>query len=116
RISDDSKMSICNIKLVVCSLKTEDLLRKIGLPSRDLAELPTSTKRFQDGAQYRIEIPSVESPEQLRRVVEMADQYEIPLHRVSQGSGVLLLTDKEVEQMAEIGRSERIEVSLFTGP
>jgi hypothetical protein len=41
-------------------LKTEDLLRKIGLPSRDLAELPTWTKRFPDGAQYRIEIPSVE--------------------------------------------------------
>ena len=109
-------MSICDIKVVVCSLKTEDLLKKIGLPPRDLSELPTSTKRFPDGAQYRIEIPSVESPEQFHRVVEMAETYEIPLHRVSQGSGVLLLTDKEVEQMADIGRSEGIEVSLFTGP
>jgi len=97
-------------------LKTEDVLKRMGLPSRDLADLPSSAKRFPDGAQYRIEIPSVESPEQLRRVVERAEEYSIPLHRVSQGSGVVLLTDREVEQMAEIGRSERIEVSLFTGP
>lgn len=97
-------------------LKTEDLLKKIGLPSCDLADLPTSTKRFPDGARYRIEIPSVESPEQFRRVVERAEEYEIPLHRISQGSGVLMLTDREVEQMVEIGRAERIEVSLFTGP
>lgn len=97
-------------------MKTEDSLKKIGLPSRDLAELPDSPKRFPDGAQYRIEIPSVESPEQFHRVVEKAEEYEIPLHRISQGSGVLLLTDKEIEQMVETGRSERIEVSLFTGP
>lgn len=97
-------------------MKTEDSLKKIGLPSRDLAELPSTTKRFPDGGQYRIEIPSVESPEQFRRVVEKAEEYEIPLHRISQGSGVILLTDKELEQMAEIGRAEKIEVSLFTGP
>jgi hypothetical protein len=97
-------------------LKTEDFLEGIDLPSRDLAELPDSAKRFPDGAQYRIEIPSVESPEQLRRVVEKAEEYAIPLHRVSQGSGVMLLTDREIEQMVEIGRSEKIEVSLFTGP
>ncbi len=97
-------------------MKTEDLLKKIGLPARDPAGLPTSTKTFPDGSQYRIEIPSVESPEQLRRVVERADEYEVPLHRISQGSGVMMLTDREVEEMVEIGRSERIEVSLFTGP
>jgi len=97
-------------------LKTEDLFKKMGLPARDLADLPASGKRFPDGAQYRIEIPSVESPEQLRRVVERAEEYEIPVHRISQGSGVMMLTDREVEEMAEIGRSERIEVSLFTGP
>jgi hypothetical protein len=97
-------------------LKTEDLLKKIGLPARDPSEVPDSDKRFPDGAQYRIEIPSVESPEQFQRVIEKAEEYDIPLHRISQGSGVILLTDRELEKMAEIGRSERIEVSLFTGP
>jgi hypothetical protein len=96
--------------------RTRSFLKKIGLPEGDLAALPSSTKRFPDGAQYRIEIPSVESPEQLRKVIEKAEEYEVPVHRISQGSGVMMLTDTEIEEMAEIGRSERIEVSLFTGP
>src|SRR5690348_15286462 len=96
--------------------RTRSFLKKVGLPEGDLAGLPGSRKRFPDGAQYRIEIPSVESPEQLRKVIEKAEEYEVPVHRISQGSGVMLLTDREIEQMAEIGRSERIEVSLFTGP
>lgn len=97
-------------------MDTDNFLRKLGLPPHDLHGLPDSPKRFPDGAQYRIEIPSVESPEQFRRVVERAEEYEVPLHRISQGSGVMLLRDREVEEMVEIGRSERIEVSLFTGP
>jgi len=35
-------------------------LAGLGLPDRDLGELPTSARRFADGAQYRVEIPSVE--------------------------------------------------------
>ncbi len=96
--------------------KTRSFLRRLGLPDRDLAGLPSTPKRFPDGAQFRIEIPSVESPEQLRRVIEKAEELEVPVHRISQGSGVMLLTDKEIEEMVEIGRSEKIEVSLFTGP
>lgn len=96
--------------------KTRSFLRRLGLPDRDLAALPSTPKRFPDGAQFRIEIPSVESPEQLRRVIEKAEELEVPVHRISQGSGVMLLTDKEIEEMVEIGRSEKIEVSLFTGP
>jgi hypothetical protein len=33
-------------------------LVSIGLPPGDLHGLPTSEKRFPDGAQYRVEIPS----------------------------------------------------------
>ena len=45
-------------------------LAGLGLPDRDLGELPTSAKRFRDGAQYRVEIPSVEGPEPFRAVVD----------------------------------------------
>src|SRR4029453_6731259 len=43
-------------------------LTALGLPDRDLGELPNSARRFGDGAQYRIEIPSVEGPEPFRAV------------------------------------------------
>jgi hypothetical protein len=86
------------------------------LPERDLFELPESTKRFPDGAQYRVEIPSTEGPGCLRAVVEEAKRLNVVVHRVSQGSGVFMLTDRELDEMASLGRSARIELSLFARP
>jgi hypothetical protein len=96
--------------------KTRELIGKLGFPPGDLHELPTSTKRFPDGAQYRVEIPSVEGPASFEAVIEACKKYGVLLHRVSQGSGIMLLTDEELEEMSAIGRREKIEVSLFVGP
>src|SRR5438874_2422504 len=52
--------------------ETRDFLRSIGLPPRDLNELPDSEKRFPDGAQYRLEIPSTEGPRCLEAVLDEA--------------------------------------------
>jgi len=52
--------------------KTREFLQGLGLPPGDLYELPTSAKRFPDGAQYRVEIPSVEGPRALAAVLEEA--------------------------------------------
>ena len=43
-------------------MSIRDGLEQLGLPPTDLYELPTSEKRFPDGAHYRIEIPSTEGP------------------------------------------------------
>jgi hypothetical protein len=91
-------------------------LAGLGLPDRDLGELPTSGKRFADGAQYRVEIPSVEGPAPFRAVVEAAAERDLRVHRISQGSGMLLLTDDEIREMVALGRERGIEVCLFVGP
>jgi hypothetical protein len=96
--------------------QTRDLIEKLGFPSSDCHDLPSSTKTFPDGAQYRVEIPSVEGPASFEAVVKACEEYGVTIHRVSQGSGIMLLTDDELEQMAEIGRLENLEVSLFAGP
>ncbi|HXF98585.1 MAG TPA: hypothetical protein VNJ46_08240 [Gaiellaceae bacterium] len=72
--------------------------------------------RFADGVRYRIEIPSVEGPEVLRAVLEEAERRGVPVRRVSQGSGVWMLTDAEIREMAELGAAAGVEVSLFLGP
>jgi len=95
---------------------TRDFLMSMGLPSGDAHDLPSSEKRFPDGGQWRIEIPSVEGPNALRAVFEQADALDVPIHRVSQGSGVMLVTDDELDDMAALGRSRGIEISLFVGP
>jgi len=92
------------------------LLSELGLPTSDRYDLPTSPLRFPDGAHYRIEIPSVEGPAAMAAVLEAARQHGVTIHRVSQGSGMMLLTDAELREMARLGAEHRIEVSLFVGP
>jgi hypothetical protein len=96
--------------------KATQLLRDLNLPEGDRYDLPSSPRRFPDGAHYRIEIPSVEGPAAMAAVIEAAQQHGITLHRVSQGSGMMLLTDAELREMARLGAQHRIEVSLFVGP
>lgn len=96
--------------------ETHRFLEAAGLPSRDPGELPASSKRFPDGAQYRIEIPSVEGPGAFEAVLAAAKEFDVRIHRISQGSGIMLLTGDEIREMALLGRDHRMEVSLFVGP
>ncbi|MCY4064097.1 MAG: U32 family peptidase [Chloroflexi bacterium] len=93
-----------------------NFLQSKGYPPSDLRDLPTSQKRFPDGAQYRIEIPSTEGPRALAAVLEAAQRYGVTIHRVSQGSGIWMLTDDEIREMCRLGAEAGIEVSLFVGP
>src|SRR5579863_9478620 len=95
---------------------SRDFLESMGLPGGDPAAAPTSAKRFPDGGQYRIEIPSTEGPRALEAVLSEADRRKVPVHRVSQGSGIMLMTDGEISEMLDIGRKAAIEVNLFIGP
>ena len=96
--------------------QTRETLEKHGWPGADPRDCPASAKRFPDGAQYRIEIPSTEGPRAFRAVLEEAAARRAPVHRVSQGSGIMLLTDDEIREMAALGREHSIEVNLFVGP
>jgi len=96
--------------------ETRDFLAALGLPTSDAFDLPTSGTRFPDGAHYRVEIPSVEGPRALAAVLEEAERQSVLIQRVSQGSGIMLLTDAEIREMARLGHDAGIEVSLFVGP
>ena len=96
--------------------ESRELLEQLGYPSSDFQELPTSDKRFPDGAQYRIEIPSVEGPEALKATLEEIDRLGLTIHRVSQGSGIMLQTDEEIKEMCELTAERGMELSLFVGP
>src|SRR5436305_13138487 len=97
-------------------METRDFLASIGLPRGDLHELPDSLKRFPDGAHYRIEIPSTEGPRCLEAVLEEAARLDVTVHRISQGSGVFMLTDEELDELARLAMDAPVEVSLFARP
>ena len=96
--------------------KTKNFLKKIGLPTGDSSEFNNTDKRFPDGAQYRFEIPSVEGPRCLKTVIDEALKYKLTIHRVSQGSGIMLMTDHEIKEMLKMAKDHQMEVSLFVGP
>ena len=75
-----------------------------------------SPLRFPDGAHCRIEIPSTESPRALQVVLEEALARKVPIHRTSQGSGIMLMTDDEIREMVALGKAAEIEMNLFVGP
>jgi len=96
--------------------KTRRFLASLGFPPGDAHDLPSSPLRFADGAHYRVEIPSVEGPRVLAAVLEEAQRLSVTVSRVSQGSGILMLTDAEIREMCRMARDARIEVCLFVGP
>ncbi len=95
---------------------TRNFLSRLGFPPGEYHHLPTSPKRFADGAQYRVEIPSVEGPACFKAVLDACREYGVEIQRVSQGTGIMLLTDQEILEMARLGKEHRLEVSLFVGP
>jgi hypothetical protein len=52
----------------------------------------------------------------LRAVLEQAAAIGLRIDRVSQGSGIMLLSDDELDELAVLGREHDVEVCLFLGP
>jgi hypothetical protein len=92
------------------------ILERLGLQDPRQPRPLSSSRAFPDGGAYRVEIPSVEGPGPLAAVLETAAKYELTVHRVSQGSGVMLLTDAEIEEMVQSCAGAQVELCLFLGP
>jgi Peptidase family U32 len=75
-----------------------------------------SARRFDDGARHRVEIPSCEGPAVMEAVLDEATERGVHVDRISQGSGVMMLTDAEIEAMVALGAQHGVEVCLFLGP
>jgi hypothetical protein len=97
-------------------LRTSDLLAGIGLPPGDDHGLTPSTLRFPDASHYRVEIPSVEGPRCLEAVLTEASRLDVPVARVSQGTGVGLLSDGEIKAMVDLATGAEVELCLFARP
>ncbi|MFI9583349.1 hypothetical protein ACIHCQ_16180 [Streptomyces sp. NPDC052236] len=76
----------------------------------------SSPHTFPDGGTWRTEVPSVEGPEALGAVLKESARLDVPIHRISQGSGVWMLSDSEITEMVESCAERDIELCLFTGP
>jgi len=95
-------------------MRADEIIAAMALPTEGLP--PASAVRFPDGAHFRVEIPSVEGPGVLRAVLDEAATRGVTVNRVSQGSGAMLHTVRELQEMSRIGSDAGLEISLFIGP
>ncbi|MEU1214229.1 hypothetical protein ACFYSH_23805 [Streptomyces sp. NPDC005791] len=91
-------------------------LTGLGLGPAPLSPADASPHSFPDGGSWRTEVPSVEGPEVLGVVLEESARLDVPVHRISQGSGIWMLTDAEITEMVGACAERNIELCLFTGP
>ena len=92
-------------------------MAKVGIPGRDAYDLPTSTKRFPDGAWYRMEISGVERPQVAEALIDEATKRKVPIHRlVSTVMGATLLDKAELRDFAQIAAQAKMEVIITPGP
>ena len=96
--------------------ETRSWLRKAGLPDGDLYDLPDSPKRFDDGGQYRFEVPGIQGPAAMRSLLERLDDDGIRIHRVTQTKGIMSLTDCDIEAMQGMAQEKRLDLVLAVGP
>ncbi len=96
-----------------------DFLERMGIPSEDLYNLPTSRKTFPDGAQYRIECVlggrHISEVEQMRAFLEGAEDHNLTINRITETQGIMLHTEKELEQMIGLAREAKVELFLSPG-
>ena len=93
-----------------------EFMGKMGIPGRDLWDLPSSTKTFPDGAHWRIEISGIEHASTMEAMIDEAKTRNITIHRVIATVGGSTYCDfEELEAMAQMAWAEKIEVVMAVG-
>lgn len=96
--------------------ETKLFLKKIGLPAGDAYDLPSSEKRFPDGAQYRFEVPGIQGPGAMKALLEELDAYGAVIHRVTQTKGIMLMSNDDINEMVALAQQWQVDLVLAIGP
>lgn len=96
--------------------RTREFLSRLGLPEGDNYNLPDSAKRFPDGAQYRFEVPGIQGPAAMKALLDEMEVLNIPIHRVTQTKGIMLLSDQDILEMVKLAGEGEADLVLSVGP
>jgi hypothetical protein len=96
--------------------ETREYVKKLGLPSGDLFDMPSSALRFPDGAAFRIEVPTVNSAEAVAALLETATKNGITINRVTETYGMFRHTREEIKEYCKLCNEYGAELLMSTGP
>ena len=97
-------------------IETRKFMQTLGLPEGDCYSLPDSEKRFDDGSQYRFEVPGIQGPDSMEALLEAQDKLGVTIHRITQTKGIMLLQDDEIQRMVALANQANVELVLAIGP
>src|SRR5512136_3286466 len=95
---------------------TRKALKKLGLPEGDLFDMPSSTKRFPDGAAFRIECPTVNSADAVASLLETSTKMGITINRVTETYGMFRHTRQELKEYCRLCNEYGAELLMSVGP
>jgi hypothetical protein len=91
-------------------------LKKIGLPEGDLFDMPSSNRRFPDGAAFRIECPTVNTAEAVAALLETSTKMGITVNRVTETYGMFRHTRNEIREYCKLCKEYGAELLMSVGP
>jgi hypothetical protein len=96
--------------------ETRKFLVTLGLPSGDAYDLPTSESRFPDGAHYRIEVPTVNTAEACKALLEESRKLGMTINRIDETYGTFRHTLQELKEYIAVCKDFGCELNLSVGP
>ncbi|TET33678.1 MAG: peptidase [Anaerolineales bacterium] len=96
--------------------ETRKYAKKLGLPTGDLFDMPTSDARFPDGASFRIEIPTVNTAEAVESLLNTATKNNVTINRVTETYGMFRHTREEIKEYCRLCHDYGTELLLSIGP
>ena len=96
--------------------ETREYVKKLGLPSGDLWDMPDSKLRFPDGAAFRIECPTVNSADAVQALLETAAKNNITINRITETYGMFRHTRAEIKEYCRLCAEYGCELLMSVGP
>ena len=94
--------------------ETKKSLEKLGI--NEIHDDYISDKRFEDGGQYRFEVPGIQGPSALESLLNACNDYNLTIHRATQTKGIMFLLDDEISAMVDLACVANIQLFLAVGP
>jgi hypothetical protein len=96
--------------------ETRAQLRSLQLPDGEDQPLETSELTFDDGGQFRIEVPTINSAASAEFLLAESRRRGFTINRVTETIGLCRHTAREIRHYAELGREYGAEILMSVGP
>ena len=95
---------------------TRQYLKSLGFPEADLWELPSSANTFADKANFRIEVPTVNTFEAAKSLLQEAEYLGITINRLTETYGIFRHTRTEIQNWVNLCHDYGCQLLMSPGP